>query len=624
MGMTGTGKAGARRPPRRVLCVAVLLIAALAIASWWMPRTFPARSTDPMGRGVSAYRDGDWRTAEVEARALLKSRSADLGALRLLARAAARQGRHDTAEAIYRRLGTGRMEAEDLFLLGRGLLRRGQSGPALAALGAARDAQPDHAETLEALASFWAGKHSLTDALDAADRLSRLPGWEVRGFVLVGRLRLELLDPAGAVAALREALNRDPRLDDTGTTPREAETLLVRGLLQSGRAADALDRLRRLDVSLDPRDAEIAWLSSRAWLQEGRIGEARAALERAGNFGARDPMLREPAPFVGARTCAPCHPDQFQSQQDSRHARTLQRADSLAGLPWPAGPVVDRNNPGVAHRLVGDGNRVEAATAVGGQTFRAVVEYALGSNHQGQSFLARDDRGQAYELRVSRYPAAPEWDRTMEHPAVPPNAAGYLGRPVSAESFRKCLHCHATNFQAAREPEGRPEARDHGIGCERCHGPGGYHATAIGAQFPQPAIARPRLARPSEVVALCAECHTAPASTTPSDPGFVRYQVSGLVLSRCYIKSGEGFSCVTCHDPHQDAETASTVYVAKCLECHRSPSTPAASPGASSGRAGPPCPVNPRGDCISCHMPTVKDAVPRTAFSDHWIRVRRP
>jgi tetratricopeptide (TPR) repeat protein len=604
--------------------MAALLILPLAWASWSIARRISGRSSDPLAAGTSAYRRGDWRAAEAEARARLKARSGDPAALRLLARAAARQGRDDTAEAIYRRLGTGPMEADDLFLLGRGLLRRGQTGPALAALGAARDAQPDHAETLDALARYWATSRSLTEALDAAERLSRLPGWEVRGAVLLGRLRLDLFDPAGAAAALLLALDRDPRLDGAGTTPREAETLLVRGLLQSGLAAEALDRLRRLDASADSPDAEISWLSSRGLLQQGRTTEARAALERVGTRAARDPMVREPAPFVGAMSCAPCHPDQFESQQHSRHARSIRRADSLADLPWPSRPVVDRDNPAVSHQVVRQGDRIEAETAVEGRTYRAVIEYALGSNHQGQSFLARDGGGKAYELRLSLYPAAPQWDRTMEHPAVPPDAVGYLGRPVSAESLRKCLHCHATNFRAARKPEGRPEARDRGIGCERCHGPGGHHAAAVAAHLPEVAIARPRLASPAQVVSLCAECHTAPASTTPADPGFVRYQASGLMLSRCYTKSGEGFSCVTCHDPHHDAETASSAYVTRCLDCHRSPAAAATSPEAPSGRTGPPCPVNRRDDCISCHMPTVKDAVPRTVFTDHWIRIRRP
>lgn len=514
------------------------------------------------------------------------------------------------------------MDAEDLFLLGDGLLRRRQIGPALAALGAARDKQPDHAETLDTLARYWEGTRSLTDARAVAEQLSRLPGWEVRGGIRLGRIRAALLDPAGAAGVLTGALQRDPRLTGTGDDPRAVEELLARCLLESGRPAEArrwLDRLGLSGSHNDSPDPEAAWLLSRALLQQGQFAEAAAALARSGDFATSDPLRREPAPFVGASTCAPCHPSQFGSQQSSRHAQTLTRPDAIARLPWPEQPISDRDNPEVTHRFRHAGDRIEAETRVAGTVFHAVVGYALGSNHQGQSFLARDAGGRTFELRASRYPAAPVWDRTMEHPVAPPDASGYLGRPVSAESVRKCFHCHATDFRAVLEPEGRPQAGDHGIGCERCHGPGGHHAAAVAAHFPEPAIARPRLASPARVMTLCAECHTAPPSTTPADAGFVRYQASGLALSRCFTGSSEALGCTTCHDPHRNARTAPKYYEERCLECHSA--NRSTEPGKGSG---PPCPVNSRGDCLPCHMPTVRDAVPRAAFADHWIRVRRP
>jgi tetratricopeptide (TPR) repeat protein len=596
------------------------VVAALGGGTWLLIRDGRDPDDDPFGRGVSAYHHGDWQAAAAEARAILKARPSDDRALRLLARASARLGRDDSAEAIYRKLGTGRMEAEDLFLLGRGLLRRGLTGPALASLGAARDAQPDHAETLDALAQYWAESRSLTDAADAAERLMRQPGWEVRGALRLGRLRLDLFDPAGAARLLAGALERDPDLDRAGIAPHAARMLLARALLQDRRPAEARAALQ--EASSGPGDPEAAWLLSRALLQEGHGAEAGAALTRAGGFGTGDPMLPEPAPFVGAATCAACHPGEFRAQQASRHARTLRRTDELTGLPWPDRAVVDPNNPRVAHRLGRVGDRVEAEARVDGRVLRAVVTYALGSNRQGQSYLARDEAGQVRELRIARYPRAPEWDRTMEHPAVPLDAAGYLGRPVSPESVRKCLHCHATHFRDAGEPDDRPEGRDRGIGCERCHGPGGHHRPAIEAHLPEPAIARPRLASAARVVALCADCHSAPPATTPADAGFIRYQASGFVLSRCYTGSGEAFGCVTCHDPHQDAATSAASYEAKCLDCHSASGSPAPGPRATSGSTGPTCPINPRRDCLACHMPRVEGAVPRTVFTDHQIRVR--
>jgi hypothetical protein len=180
------------------------------------------------------------------------------------------------------------------------------------------------------------------------------------------------------------------------------------------------------------------------------------------------------------------------------------------------------------------------------------------------------------------------------------------------------------------EPIGRPEARDRGIGCERCHGPAGNHPAAIAASFPQPAIARPRLAPAARIVALCGECHTAPAKTTPEDPSFVRYQASSLVLSRCYTESRDRLSCVNCHDPHQDLESSAGPYEETCLKCHspsQSSSRGQTTQGVDLGKTEltrTVCPVNPQNDCLKCHMPKIKNAVPRTEFTDHHIRVRRP
>ncbi len=153
------------------------------------------------------------------------------------------------------------MEAEDLFLLGRGLLGRGQVGPALASLGAARDEQPDHAETLDELSRYWAETRSMTDAVDAADRLRNQPGWEVIGSIRLARLRSELFDPSGAAELLTEALRRDPKLTTSDLNPAAARRLLAAMLAPSGPAgrgsctASGLVRSRprsRRSVAVEP------------------------------------------------------------------------------------------------------------------------------------------------------------------------------------------------------------------------------------------------------------------------------------------------------------------------------------------------------------------------------------
>ena len=132
---------------------------------------------------------------------------------------------------------------------------------------------------------------------------------------------------------------------------------------------------------------------------------------------------------------------------------------------------------------------------------------------------------------------------------------------------------------------------------------------------------------------LCGTCHRHPSRANPGqirpdDPHLARFQPVGILQSRCFRESGGAFSCVTCHDPHARASSDRASYLAVCLSCHSggSPvprrSRPTRTPARhAAGRH--PCPVEPRGDCVNCHMPRV-DAGQHVLFADHWIRVRRP
>jgi hypothetical protein len=124
-----------------------------------------------------------------------------------------------------------------------------------------------------------------------------------------------------------------------------------------------------------------------------------------------------------------------------------------------------------------------------------------------------------------------------------------------------------------------------------------------------------------------------PAART--EPGWARFPSSTLPLSPCYAQSGGTLSCVTCHDPHRNAETAPAHYEAKCLSCHATAprESGAERPSLGSGTPGPAyqaeaafrsaCPVNPRRDCLNCHMPKVRYDWLHGSFTDHYIRVHR-
>ncbi len=113
-----------------------------------------------------------------------------------------------------------------------------------------------------------------------------------------------------------------------------------------------------------------------------------------------------------------------------------------------------------------------------------------------------------------------------------------------------------------------------------------------------------------------------PSSRT--DPAWTRFPGSTLPWSRCYTESGGAVSCLTCHDPHRNAETSPGVYEEKCLACHAaSTAEPDQGPAAESEAFRSSCPVNATRGCIPCHMPKLASPTLHTSFTDHYIRVPR-
>jgi tetratricopeptide (TPR) repeat protein len=600
---------------RRVLWAA--LIAAGALGLWSArSRLFP----DPLAAGRAAYERRAWGIAAAEARKRLKDRPDDRAAWQLLARAEGRQGRDAAAQAIYRRrLGLDTMTAEDFVIAASGLLRGGQAKQARLALEKARAREPDHPEMLHELARLDAATDRLAEAADLAGRLVARPGWEVRGWLVLGQVREALEDPAGTAEALQQALRLDPTLAAADSSVGGLRKRLARAWLRAGRPAEARESLAA--VLAGGGDPEAAWLLGRALLQEGDIPAAKAALARSEGYGDADPTRPEPAPFVGAARCAECHPSLHRNQQSSRHARTFHRGTEPEALPALDRPAPDPADARVRHVLRREGGRPRWETTDGDRALRALVEYAFGSGGMAVTMVGWDEAGVACELRLTHYGRGAGWDVTTGQPIHPPSRRQFLGRPLGPDGVRRCLGCHTTNFRIARERSG-PAAADRGIGCERCHGPGGHHLRAIAGRFPEPAIARPRLATAEQVMALCATCHSPKELVlSPGDRLAARFASPSLAWSRCYAESGGRLTCVTCHDPHRDAETSAAFYEAKCLVCHAEevPGPPAR----PEDLRRTPCPVDPAKDCLKCHMPAVDEIVPHTKFTDHRIRVHR-
>ncbi len=611
----------------RRLAVALLVFLMLGGGGWLLwHRGAMERPSTP---GLAAYEARDWPAAEKAAKDWLRTHREDRDAQRLLARALIRQGRDQAGLTIQLRLPESMLTAEDYFLRGQAALGMGRKEHAILAWRQALGKDNDHVETLLALEQTFLRLDLLNEAARSAERLAQLPGWEARSALMLGRIRAEQLDPAGAAEALSAALARPDEWHGADVRDRVLRQF-ARLLLRAGKPARAREALGRLGKPAAD-DLEACWLLSRCDLQQGRATPASIASAARG-YRDQHPIEPEASPFVGEAGCRECHEPIYRSQHHSRHARTFFRGDQFAKLELPARPVPDPDDRAVTHAFDRGAGRPTVQTRVGDRVFQTVVDYAFGSGDRGLTLVGHDDGGRPYEYRLSRYSDPPGWDVTSGQPRGTGQSELYQGMRITADAVRRCLVCHTTDARSIVTGKG-PEAADAAIGCERCHGPAGNHLLALKAHAEDPAIARPRLASGAAVVKLCAQCHSPRDPELPMIPGSaeaVRFQGTTLTWSRCYTESHDALGCVTCHNPHRDAETREPRYEARCLDCHGAGrSKPQKSRSRKSVATRKPraeaasCPVNPDSGCIGCHMPRVRIPMAHASFTDHDIRVHR-
>jgi predicted CXXCH cytochrome family protein len=602
---------------RWTVAIAALLMAVIAcgIGLWLSSRRARLGHDSP---AVGADTDGQWTAVAERARKTLAVDGDNPEALRLLARAWARLGRDADAIAIYqRRLGEKALEAEDHFVLGLMHQRHGRAEAAAGAWKKVVDAPGVSPPLLEEVARLCARGKLFDLASQATERLSREPGWEARGSLMLGTIRLQLNNVPDAAALFRRAINLDPALLDASHDPTPLRKVIARTFLRLSSPDLALPLLQSI-LGQAP-DSEAAWLMSRAYLQAGDKALALAALEQAGTYRALNPLEPEPGPYVGESRCEKCHTSIFRDSLTSRHTQSYSRGQDLERLPIPGRPLPDPDDAEVTHTFQRRDGALRAETRVGIQVFESVIEYAFGTADRYLTMVGRDPNGRYHMSRLSYYQTAEGngWDRTtldMTHPTRA-RPAEFLGETIGVrDGLAKCLYCHVTNPRTGDNAVG-PEMADRAIGCERCHGPGGNHLAAVQAGLRDLAIVSPANASPQVVTTKqCNDCHVLEHKIRDDDPensGWVRSQGVGWTRSRCNTESGGAFGCVTCHEPHQSAHATTTAeYESKCLKCH-------------SVAGQTTCSVNLSEGCVQCHMPRVRIDSLHMDLTDHHIRIHR-
>jgi hypothetical protein len=359
--------------------------------------------------------------------------------------------------------------------------------------------------------------------------------------------------------------------------------------------------------------------------------------------------------YAGSESCIQCHKGIHESTLKSSHfkATAAPTDQSVLGNFAPGHNVFsyDKNTKITMEKRNGNYYHVLYKND---KEFRAYpVDIVFGTKNAQTSVYFRG--GETYELPVSYYRSIDNWATSPRYSSTVPN----FDRLVE----RDCYACHVSNVssriltQSSQQKNFATVEIDdainkktivHGIDCERCHGPAKEHVT-YHEKFPNARTAHAivsfkSLSRQQKFDA-CAICHSGSDGFKlksrfdfkPGDnlsdfyrnriiPGRSNFDVHGnqaglLSQSQCFIKS-ETMTCVTCHNPHENASKNPAFYSAICMSCHNGVNHSAS---AAKGMSKDAFKIN----CISCHMPKESSIAIRfqasnsAPFSSYQLRTHK-
>ena len=346
--------------------------------------------------------------------------------------------------------------------------------------------------------------------------------------------------------------------------------------------------------------------------------------------------------YLGSQACASCHKAEYQAFLSTPMARSMARSSRVNTPEFDKPVQFFHPKTGRRYRIFrGKGDSLieeffvnrEGAT-VYSDLRRAV--YTIGSGNHARSYLVKRS-GTLYEAPVTFYTGTHRWDMSPGYDTSVP--VGFTRRVTG-----NCLFCHAGRMKGWNAQDGRFDTPDPfseiGIGCERCHGPGGAHVAKSGQAITNPVKLESELRDQ-----VCEQCHLFGAARVvqpgrsvddfragerlgdyvaiydyqyASDEPTVTGHPNEMKTSVCRQLSNGKLWCGSCHLIHSPAPGTGKVafYRERCWNCHaKGDCTRVPQRGSAADQAN---------DCISCHMP--KRPVSESAhvtFTDHRI-LRRP
>lgn len=275
---------------------------------------------------------------------------------------------------------------------------------------------------------------------------------------------------------------------------------------------------------------------------------------------------------------------------------------------------------------------------------KEVVSYIIGSGQHTNSHILNFN-GYFYQAPITFYTQSKRWDLA---PGFENGASSRFSRMIESE----CMTCHNGYPDFVSNSQNKFTNVQHGIDCERCHGPGSLHVAEKSSgkivdtsKGPDYSIVNPRRLSTELQNNVCQRCHLQGIAVLNDGKNFFDFRpgmhlsevmnvfmpqyegaddkmimashVERMKKSDCFISSGK-MSCITCHNPHVSVKfTPKEQYLNACGSCH-------------GGTQQVHCSEKPEirakkgNDCISCHMPKNGSIdIPHVAVTDHYIR-RRP
>ncbi len=358
--------------------------------------------------------------------------------------------------------------------------------------------------------------------------------------------------------------------------------------------------------------------------------------------------ITQQADFVGDAACFDCHEEQYVGFQEHGMANSVYPVSSERAVEdFPGGPIHDERQD-LYYRVYRDGERFfqeEYRLDDDGEKIHSLVremELVVGSGTAARTYLT-EEQNRYYELPLTWYTQEERW-------AFSP------GYDVANQRFDRtipdrCMTCHNNYPEPVPFASGMYLEVPHGIGCERCHGPGSLHVDERLAS-PEPSdsidetIVNPAHLSLERRLDVCQQCHlnttvsilregrtaydfrpSQPlsdymalfAATEDDDQLDVISHADRMQQSPCFIETQSWESpmdCVTCHDPHEGFRAAGPSYFNEtCQSCHATEALVEELP-TQEARAVHTESAN----CFSCHMPKY-EGTPHASFTDHFIRV---